>query len=223
MTLSENMTVGQLATEHPLAAKVLQRHGIPYCTGGRSLREACLARNVDPLKVLQEVAEEERNPEHAPVVDWRTRSPEELIHHLIWRYHGPLRDDLLRLEELAITVLRMHGEKEPERLLALVEAIQSLIEEMLPHMDREEQVLFPMILAGRVGSALSPITVMHGDHREAATLLTKIRALTHEYTLPADATEEWALLYEGLEAVDADLQEHLHLENHVLFPAALHH
>ncbi len=148
------MTIGGLAGARPASIKVFQRFGIDFCCGGRkSLAEACAAKGIDPANVLKEISREE----DACAVDdrggWASRSTEELLSLLVRHYHPRLRDDLVRLQGLAVKVLRVHGSKDPERLHALATAIVDLQEELEPHLDKEEQVLFPMILTGQGPSA----------------------------------------------------------------------
>ena len=40
------------------------------------------------------------------------------------------------------------------------------------------------------------------------------------YGLPPDACATYALTYERLQAFEADLHKHVHLENNILFPQA---
>jgi regulator of cell morphogenesis and NO signaling len=55
----------------------------------------------------------------------------------------------------------------------------------------------------------------------AGGALVEIRALTHDYQLPTYACSTVRALYEGLEALEADLHVHIHLENNILFPRAI--
>jgi regulator of cell morphogenesis and NO signaling len=52
-------------------------------------------------------------------------------------------------------------------------------------------------------------------------VLVRMQKLTDGFTPPAGTCNTWRALYAGLEALDADLREHIHLENNVLFPRAL--
>lgn len=47
--------ISDWVVDHPEAIPVLERWGIDYCCGGKSLEYACLQRNVDPYRVLREV------------------------------------------------------------------------------------------------------------------------------------------------------------------------
>lgn len=54
----------------------------------------------------------------------------------------------------------------------------------------------------------------HDDHRAETD---RIKALTGTFTAPAGACETWRTLNDRLAAFAADLQEHVRLENEVLF------
>ncbi|MFT3745125.1 MAG: hemerythrin domain-containing protein [Pyrinomonadaceae bacterium] len=48
-----------------------------------------------------------------------------------------------------------------------------------------------------------------------------MRAITNDYTLPAEACPSFTALYHRLEALERDLHQHIHLENNLLFPKAI--
>jgi regulator of cell morphogenesis and NO signaling len=57
----------------------------------------------------------------------------------------------------------------------------------------------------------------HDSHRE---YLERIRELTEDLTLPRHACATWTALYHGLAHVEAELMQHIHLENNILFSRA---
>ena len=51
MEINGESRVGEIATEHPLTARVFGRHGIDYCCGGQvPLHEACEKHNIHVLR-----------------------------------------------------------------------------------------------------------------------------------------------------------------------------
>ena len=58
------------------------------------------------------------------------------------------------------------------------------------------------------------------EHDVAGDFLAQMRQVTDNYTLPEDACPTFAALFEGLDALEKDLHEHIHLENNILFPKA---
>lgn len=152
---------------------------------------------------------------------WEERPLEELIDHLITRYHEPLRQDLPAWIDAARKVERVHAAK-PSCPHGLTEVLMTWRTDMDLHLGKEEQVLFPAILEGTRGLRLAmPIRVMLQEHEDHGATLLRLRALTHDFVPPAEACSTWRALYEGLARLEEELMRHVHLENHVLFPRAL--
>jgi len=51
--------------------------------------------------------------------------------------------------------------------------------------------------------------------------LRQIRAASSNFAVPADACISYRTLYQALEGFEADLHQHIHLENNILFPRAV--
>jgi regulator of cell morphogenesis and NO signaling len=101
------------------------------------------------------------------------------------------------------------------------------------HMIKEEQVLFPYIaeLGSRAsscgrspspfGTVENPILMMEREHRAAADDLRTIRELTAGYATPADGCATYGVCMAEFARFERDLHRHVHLENNLLFPAAV--
>jgi regulator of cell morphogenesis and NO signaling len=155
-------------------------------------------------------------------------SPAALIDYLEATHHKYIRETAPLLIEYTQKMVRAHGEDcaEVKPLAALV---QALVDDLTPHLYKEEQILFPAIKAlsqgehvnGCFGHIGNPINAMEHEHREADDLLQQIRTLTADYKVPDQACYTWRTCYQTLAEFDADLQAHIQLENQVLFPKAL--
>lgn len=140
-----------------------------------------------------------------------------LIAHIVERYHETHRREMPELVALARKVEKVHG-TDPNAPHGLADALQAMVGELEVHMKKEELVLFPAMTRGRADAVAAPIEGMrhdHGDHEEA---LARIAAITHGFRLPAGACRSWKRLYEGTRKLVEDLDEHIYLENEVLFP-----
>jgi len=221
MSITGETRVGQLAAEHPLATRVFFRHGIDYCCGGgRSLQEICEKKGLDTSSVIEEIGRELESsgaPEHS----WEQAPLDDLIEHILSAFHRPLNEELPRLESMARKVVDVHGDKDPERLSELLSVYLGLKSELDQHMLKEEQILFPMIREGHGAMAVGPVSVMKHEHDSAGEALRRLRELTDDYQVPAQACNTWRALWHGLEALEESLHEHIHLENNILFPRAL--
>lgn len=218
MTNTER-SLAQLVTAYPAAAKVFQKYRLDYCCGGKqSLVDACAAKNLDVEEVLRDV-EAARQIEESDI-RWDKRPIDQLIQHILDRYHAPLRTEIPRLIELAGQVERTHADKpdNPVGLFNLLTDVKAAVEN---HLAKEEQILFPIILAGRGQTAHMPMQVMIQEHEDHGHNLQRIRDLTHDFAVPEYACASWRELYRALEELEVELTDHIHLENNILFPRAL--
>ncbi|MBE2278416.1 MAG: hemerythrin domain-containing protein, partial [Rhodobacteraceae bacterium] len=105
----------------------------------------------------------------------------------------------------------------PDAPHGLAEHLEIMEVELLEHMEKEEQVLFPMMRAGGHPMILHPIGAMRAEHDEADRLLAQVLRVTRNLNLPEGACRSWTALYAGLGKLAADLTAHVALENDVLF------
>ena len=221
MTITAETSIGSVAAEHPLATRVFARHGIDFCCGGGlPLSEACAARGVEPDLVIAEI-DREIATSASDEIRWEDEPLADLIEHIVRHFHGPLREELPRLAGMAKKVYAVHGQKDPKRFGEIVETLKELRTELEAHMMKEEQVLFPMILAGRGRMAMGPVSVMEEEHAHAGDMLRRLRQLTDQYQPPEDACNTWRALWAGLEDLEHQLHLHIHLENNILSRRAL--
>ena len=220
MNLTAQTTVGTIATEYPLATRVFARHGIDFCCGGgQPLEVVCTARNLEVARVLEEIEKELEDGE-GPEMRWDRKPLPVLIAHILDAYHAPLKEELPRLETMAHKVHSVHGDKEPA-LAEIRDVLLDLRRDLDQHMMKEERVLFPMILNGQGATAGGPVSIMEQEHEVAGKLLRRLRELTRDFEVPADACNTWRALWAGLAALERDLHEHIHLENNILHKRAL--
>ena len=220
-TFNADTLIGQLAIQSPLAIRVFARHHIDYyCGGGRPLGEVCREKGLDVDRVLREIQAQIPGPGVASI-RWDQQTTATLIDHIVNRIREPLREELRRLEAMAREVVREHGDKDPDRLSALLRIYLGLKAELDKHMRQEETVLFPAIRKGQDTGVKVPVAVMIHEHTDIAHALWDLRALTGNYTLPEAASSTTRALWFGLEELETDLHEQIHLENNVLFPRAL--
>jgi len=150
------------------------------------------------------------------IATWETQTPNAIIAFILRRFHEPLRRDLPVLvgEARAVEAAAKRSLLRPAGLADHLEQILVAVES---HLAKEEKILFPLILDGRGSSSFMPIKVMMAEHDDHVANLQRTRALTHDFALPADTTPAWRKLYLDLQRLEADLNQHIHLENNVLF------
>ena len=235
MGIDTQRTVAEIALDRPQAAAVFERLGIDYCCGGRKpLAAACQAAGIDVNHVANLLEQETgKTGEEIETGNWTERSLASLISHIVEEHHAYCREEGLRLQPLLGKVVSKHGGHHPE-LTQVQELFTSLRNELSMHMMKEEQMLFPYIIAleesathksapprAPFGTVQNPVRMMVEEHDDAGHLLKEIRTLTGNFTAPQDACTSFKALYQGLEAFEADLHQHIHLENNILFPRAV--
>jgi len=219
------MRVADIAIKFPQTIEIFNRYNLDYCCGGkRPLSDACKKAGVDVKSISQEILDSAQQVR--PVNGFRFESfePALLIDFILEHHHRYVRETIPQLNALLDKVVNAHGADTPE-LLAVRENFTVLAEELLEHMPKEEQVLFPLIkkLSEQNNSPAStyvqmPIQVMEHEHESAGNIVKKIRALTNSYQIPAHACPTFRITYTMLEEFDKDLMQHIHLENNILFP-----
>ncbi len=235
MSVTAEKTVGELALEIPGATRVFEKLGIDYCCGGgRTLEQACQAAHVSIDQAEDSLAEASRvTSASAPARNWQAEPLSELLAHIESTHHAYTREEIARLGPLFDKVCAVHGKNHPE-LLRLHEVFNGLAEELTTHLMKEEMVLFPYILRMEeavvakepvlpppFGSVRNPVAMMMNEHDGAGGALRDMREISSGYTAPPDACISFRTLYQTLAALEADLHQHIHLENNVLFPRAV--
>ncbi|MGA2195930.1 MAG: iron-sulfur cluster repair di-iron protein [Bryobacteraceae bacterium] len=232
-TLSPVITVGELAARMPRSAQVFEQFGIDYCCGGgQAFDQVCRARGLDPAAVLAEI-ERQADPAAgaASQSDWQSTPLTLLIDHIVGTHHAYMKTELPRLDGKLEKILAKHSARHGAVLLPLAETFRAMKEELEGHLLKEEMILFPLIRsldeggpAARefhCGSVQNPIRVMVAEHDSAGQALGGMRQLTAGYTPPEDACNTFRAFYCGLEEMERDLHQHIHLENNILFPRAV--
>jgi regulator of cell morphogenesis and NO signaling len=209
--------VADIVSADPRTGRVFEGLRIDFCCGGRvPLADACAARGLDAREVLSALASatagsasRERDPRGASTIA--------IVATIVDRHHAYLREALPELVRMAEKVSRVHGDKDAN-VARLGERVRALAEALLPHLDREEQVLFPILLAPGAAGAAAEIEAMRDDHDAVGAALRELRALTGDYAVPAWGCATVRALWAALEELEGDVHRHVHLENNVLAP-----
>lgn len=234
MQIDVTKTVRELTLEIPGATRVFEKAGIDYCCGGgKTFQEACAAAGASTDEVVRslEQAGQAVTPS-AESAEWQTQALSELTSHIVSKHHVFTRDELARVDALLSKVCSVHGQNHAE-LFRIQSLFQDLIRDLMPHMQKEEMVLFPYIeqmeeaaSAGKpspvpfFGTVQNPIRMMMMEHDRAGEILKEIRQISGGFSVPADGCISYETLYKALDALEQDLHQHIHLENNILFPRA---
>ena len=227
-------SIREIVARHPSAAPILNRFDIDLCLqADLSLEGACHELQLSIDQVLEKLADSESKERSGVALDPATLPLGRLIQHIVRVHHQSVRVELPRLAEMAAKVATRRSDRAPE-LHKLLELIEKLHAEMYAHIQKEEQVLFPFISQMDQQSIVAyppahacfrsvshPILMMEQEHESVDHILIEINRLTNHFEAPAWACATHVALLSGLRAFEADLKQHVHLENDVLFPRAI--
>jgi regulator of cell morphogenesis and NO signaling len=232
MTATPETTIREIVATDYRTAAIFQRHGLDFCCNGcRTIEQGCRDAGADAGAVIRDIAAVLDTPASGVprFAAWDART---LIAYIVANHHAYVREALPPLLRHTSKVADVHGERHPE-LVHVAALFARVADEMLEHMTKEEQVLFPFIAAleearldatapppAPFGTVANPIRMMESEHRFVGDAMAEIRHVTDNYRPPSHACATYRVSFQELEAFERDLHDHVHLENNLLFPKA---
>jgi len=235
MQINTTKTVRELTLEIPGATRVFEKAGIDYCCGGgKPFQEACAAAGVSTDEVVRSLEQAgDSTAFAADATQWQTQPLSQLASYIVAKHHVFTRDELVRLDALLSKVCSVHGQNHHE-LFRIQSLFQDLNRDLIPHMQKEEMVLFPYIEQMETaasegmpapvpifGTVQNPVRMLMMEHETAGEILKRIRQISGGFSVPADGCISYETLYKAMDALEQDLHQHIHLENNILFPRAV--
>lgn len=233
MKITPERTVGSIVAEDYRAAAVLTKYGIDFCCkGGRSVQEVCEKGNIDQGKLTEDIttllARDAKSGDD--VRTWpldKLADHVETVHHRYVEERGPI------LKQYLDKLCKVHGDRHPE-LFTINEEFNTCVGAMAMHMKKEELVLFPFVRnlaksersgepfkAPRFGTVENPVKAMMEDHNDEGERFERMKAVSDNFTPPADGCATYATAFSMLREFEQDLHLHIHLENNIMFPRAI--
>jgi regulator of cell morphogenesis and NO signaling len=134
---------------------------------------------------------------------------------LLADHHGRVKQALPWVRTMASKVAQVHGHRDPE-LLELDRLVRELGLAALPHLELEEERIFPTLAAGGEGPprGAADLVEMTDDHLAIGQLLDQIRVAASDFRVPEWACVTYRKLMSELRALEADLLGCIHVESH---------
>jgi regulator of cell morphogenesis and NO signaling len=225
--MKNDMTIGEIVALDYRAASVFKEAGLDFCCGGKkSLNETCSEKGINQNELLGKL----KNLESAPnkgihnFIEWE---PGFLCDYIVNTHHKYVMKSMPELLSCTDKIASVHGERHPE-LAVVADLFSQINHELLQHMKKEEEVLFPAIkeaISLRSEKAkeviISEIARLSEEHEFAGGAMDRINVITSDYQVPADGCNTYNVAFKLLREFEDDLHTHVHLENNILFPKAL--
>lgn len=224
-----NKPIGLIVAENLAAASVFESHDMDFCChGAQTLEAACAAHHVAVEQLETELAALNREPT-AERPDVNAMPPAELARHIVAVHHVYTKKALPEIAGHLDTVVRVHGGNHPQ-LAAIRQLFTTLRQELEPHLEKEEQIVFPYIeTMDETGSPppadfsgiSQPIAALEREHENAGKTFDRINVLADGYQPPDDACNTYRLVLREMQDLEQDLHVHIATENYLLFPKAV--
>lgn len=233
MNIQENQIIGELVAKDYRTASVFKKYAIDFCCqGNRTINEACEAKKIDEKLVVSDLnalLESQSKNE----IDYKSWPLDLLADYIEKKHHRYVEVKTSEIKPYLDKICSVHGGRHPE-LLEIKEHFYATAGELAKHMKKEELILFPnvrkMVKAklensklepSPLGTIKNPIQQMMNEHTAEGERLSKIEALSNNYTPPEDACNTYRVTIALLKEFEQDLHLHIHLENNILFPKAI--
>ncbi|CAN5825751.1 iron-sulfur cluster repair di-iron protein [soil metagenome] len=224
-------TLASIVTEKHQTVPVLEKYNLDFCCKGRrTLAEACTEKGLSVETVSNELQQVSGIDEKSQL-PFTEMNAEQLINYILIYHHFYVKQSMPIMFSHLQKVAAKHGGRFPY-MLTVLNLFAEVMNEMTPHMQKEEQVLFPRIKQVEAffnqhkatilpeGFISIPVSMMETEHEHAGRIMDDIRQLTNNYTAPEEACTTFKISIAELKEFEEDLHKHVHLENNLLFPLA---
>jgi regulator of cell morphogenesis and NO signaling len=233
--MDRTQTVRDIVVGDYRTADVFKKWGINYCCGGNlPFEEACNLKQINKSDLEKDLEQATRNVQVPNTIAFDQWPVEFLTDYIVHVHHSYLKTTTQALLPLVESFVNSHIKKYPY-LPDVKEILRNLCSELEEHTAKEEESIFPYVKQISntfnrketygslfVRTMSKPLAeVIDKEHNRIASLLQQLREKTNNYTFSSEACANHQVIYRKLKAFDADLVQHKHLENNILFPKVL--
>ena len=233
MEIVEEQIIGELVAQNYKTASVFKKFKIDFCcNGNRTISEACERKNLNAAVLINElnkmIISQEQN------IDFNSWELDLLADYIEKTHHRYVIAKIEEIKPYLNKVVKVHGNHNPE-LKEIEILFNQSAHELTQHLQKEEMVLFPFIrnmvnskiekkplLIPHFGTVENPISMMKNEHQNEGERFEKIAGLSNNYTPPSHACNTYRVTFALLKEFEDNLHQHIHLENNILFPKAIH-
>ena len=216
----KDMTIAEIVTEDISKAAVFKKYHLDFCCGGgTTIENACKKANIRLDDVLTDLLyDSSKNVAHN--LDFKQWNAGFLADYIVNVHHSYVTENIEIINEFAHKVAHVHGSHAPETF-EIADIFSKLSRELVTHMFKEENLLFPAIKAKIEDPNFQydqeVIEILKDEHETAGDFAKKIQQLSNNFTPPEWACNTYKALYHKLNEFINDLYQHIHLENNILF------
>lgn len=227
--ISKETLVGDAVRDNFERARVFESHGIDYCCGGDvPIGVACVSVHLDANRLINELKSTSARVDRSSTFI-ENLPPAALSDYIVKVHHSYVREQIPFLLEKLHKLCEVHGNHHPE-LLTIKEMFITASDNLMAHMKKEEEILFPAIArlaesgsgdkisSERAAQLTRPVRDLKKEHQAEGDRFREMDRMTDHFRVPPDGCNTYHITYNTLREFIADLHRHIHLENNILFP-----
>lgn len=232
------MTLSDLAIHIPVSIELFEKYNFNYYQNGKqTFKEACEEKGLNYSLIDAELNQLQHNSKTNSMLTLEDMSVDRLIDFINGQHHSNEAEVLDFIED-SIKKLIANPQCSADLILLLNEIdeyFHDLKDKLVKHCEKEDKILFPYMrklyelrrdkLFTNTSQSNSfvkkPIQLLEAEHVQAATTLSKIKIITDNYSVPANAPKDYQKLMNNLKEFELEFHVHLHIENNILFPKVL--
>lgn len=226
--------IRDIVKEYYSTSKVFKKYGIDfYCGGNKTLEEVSIFNKISLEQLKNELTDQiiQANPGDNP--NFKHWSTGFLTDFIIRVHHNYIKSNVAVITEHIDESVKK-CKKDYQRFTTIKTLFEEMADELLTHLTKEEDELFPYIkeLSFAVENKLSlnrskfgviknPVRVMEFEHENTTNILKQIRKTSQDFSIDNLACDEGKKVYGKLIEFEENMQQHVHLENNILFPKVI--
>ena len=169
--------------------------------------------------------ESNASPSPSTSIDLATASASDIIDILVNDNHASLRCQLDSLQD-QVAAAATDTARPSYDINRIAEIVTTFRDLLFDHIDREEQIVFPLIRILELRGALplysrpsvdSPVASLETDHDQTDEVFSSLRELTNGYSRIGDSQSPYNTLVDSLSQFEGSMQKHMDIERTYLF------
>jgi regulator of cell morphogenesis and NO signaling len=220
-------TLGEIIANDVRTASIFSEFRIDFCVeASKTLEQACKPRGLDITFIENKLVQVQIAPLNQNQ-NYNKWALDFLCNYIVCNHHNIVLKTLPQLKIYTQTIAEVHGNAHPE-LMEIESIINCIYADLIKHIDKERQMLFPTIKGAVESSSLERKSILSteipksiSEHDFVVSAISRIVELSNCFEAPSDACKTFQNTYELLKKFDSDLKLLIHIENNILFPKSL--
>ncbi|WP_421920801.1 hemerythrin domain-containing protein [Marinifilum sp.] len=229
MHIKESMKMADVIQMNYMLIPVIHRFGIELGFGDKTVSEVCQESNVD-LNFFLQLLNAYHDQDYFPKEELQSIPVGEIVAYLKMTHASYLNDTVTDIEQ-KIKSLEMEGSEDKKHIALIRNFFEGYKSELTDHIMREEDVVFPYVLAVDEiikSESMSDINKeifeqfsieeYEEDHDDVEEKLMDLRTIMIKYVAPPSNSTLYHSIILDLFRLEEDLNHHSRIEEKVLIP-----